>query len=306
MKAALSWEGVEEVTFECEPGTLTEKKLHAIREMGVTRLSLGVEHFDDGILESNGRAHGAKEIPRAYHYARHVGFPQINIDLIAGMMGETTETWRRCVEQAIALEPDSITVYQMEIPYNTTFYKQMKAEAVAPTADWATKRGWLDHAFAEFERAGYTVGSAYTVVKSPATTRFVYRDALWHGADMIGIGVSSFGKVNGTHLQNEKDIAHYVAAVNEGRLPLQRAMPMTDEEQLIREFILQMKLGRLETAYFERKFHVDVRRRFAAPLDRLESAGYLAVGDDEIRMTRKGLLRVDALLGEFFLPEHRA
>src|SRR5262249_50607717 len=150
------------------------------------------------------------------------------------------------------------------IPFNTTFYKQMKAEEVTPTADWETKRGWLDYAFAEFERAGYTVGSAYTVVKSPATTRFVYRDALWHGADMIGIGVSSFGKVNGTHLQNEKAIGQSVAAVNANRLPLQRALPMTDEEQLIREFILQMKLGRLETAYFRRKFQVDVRRRFAA------------------------------------------
>ena len=86
MKALLPWDEVEEVTFECEPCTLTDHKLKAIRELGVTRLSLGVENFADHMLEINGRAHRSKEIWRAYRYARELDFPQINIDLIAGMV----------------------------------------------------------------------------------------------------------------------------------------------------------------------------------------------------------------------------
>src|SRR5204863_6427559 len=86
MKAILPWDEAEEVTFECEPGTLSDHKLKTIRDVGVTRLSLGVENFDDHILEINGRAHRSKEIWRAYAYARELGFPQINIDLIAGMV----------------------------------------------------------------------------------------------------------------------------------------------------------------------------------------------------------------------------
>ena len=142
MKALLPWDEAEEVTFECEPGTLTDHKLKAIRELGVTRLSLGVENFDDHILEINGRAHHSKEIARAYGYARELGFPQINIDLIAGMVEETEANWRECVRKTIEMQPDSVTIYQMEIPYNTTIYKQMKAEGklVAPVADWETKR----------------------------------------------------------------------------------------------------------------------------------------------------------------------
>src|SRR5579872_3590527 len=89
MKRLLGWEQAEEVTFECEPGTLTEPKLQAIKDLGVTRLSLGIENFDDHILQINGRAHGSREIDRTYQFARSIGFPQINIDLIAGMMGET-------------------------------------------------------------------------------------------------------------------------------------------------------------------------------------------------------------------------
>ena len=76
-----------EITFECEPGTLSESKLAALRGFGVTRLSLGVENFDDRILELNGRAHRSPEIFRVYQQARALGFPQINIDLIAGMLG---------------------------------------------------------------------------------------------------------------------------------------------------------------------------------------------------------------------------
>jgi len=80
-----TWDAAREVTFECEPGTLKHSKLKTIKEIGVTRLSLGVEHFDDEILELNGRAHKSPEVFQAYEWAREIGFPQINIDLIAGM-----------------------------------------------------------------------------------------------------------------------------------------------------------------------------------------------------------------------------
>src|ERR1035438_5423407 len=90
MKRLLPWDEADEVAFECEPGTLTEGKLQVIKDLGVTRLSLGIENFDDEILKVNGRAHTSKEIGPAYRFARSIGFPQINIDLIAGMVGELT------------------------------------------------------------------------------------------------------------------------------------------------------------------------------------------------------------------------
>ena len=120
MTAVMPWKDAEEITFECEPGTLSESKLSAIRGMGVTRLSLGVENFDDRILEVNGRAHRSAEIFRTYECARSLGFPQINLDLIAGMLGETDENWQACIDRTLKLAPDSVTIYQMELPFNTT------------------------------------------------------------------------------------------------------------------------------------------------------------------------------------------
>ncbi|MGI8602292.1 MAG: coproporphyrinogen-III oxidase family protein [Verrucomicrobiales bacterium] len=307
MKDLMSWDDIEEVTFECEPGTLTEKKLDAIRAMGVTRLSLGVENFDDHILDINGRAHRSKEIWRAYGYARAIGFPQINIDLIAGMVEETEDNWRRCVDKALEMQPDCLTVYQMEVPYNTGIYKQMHEEGrlVAPVADWPTKRRWVDYAFRKFEDAGYEISSAYTIVKNKAATRFVYRDGLFSGADLLPLGVASFGYLGGVHLQNNADIEAYCEAIERSEHAIFRAYVTGPEERLIREFILQLKLGSIRPSHYGRKFGVDVREIFGRHLKWMVGEGFAIIGEDDISLTREGLLQVDRLLYEFFLPHHQ-
>jgi oxygen-independent coproporphyrinogen-3 oxidase len=307
MKRLLPWDEAEEITFECEPGTLTEGKLRVIQELGVSRLSLGIENFDDHILRINGRAHGAKDVDRSYDFARTIGFPQINIDLIAGMMGETSDNWRECIRKTIALSPDSVTIYQMEIPYNTTIFKEMKADGrtVAPVADWRTKREWVSYAFSELEKAGYKVTSAYTAVKDPERTRFLYRDFLWTGADMVGLGVASFSHVGGTHFQNQGDFGPYLSTLSRGTLPIYRALTPTREERMIRELILQMKLGHVHRAYFQGKFGVDIEQRFADRLSELRDRGFLERDENSLRLNRDGLLQVDRLLHEFFLPQHR-
>lgn len=306
MKGLLPWDDAEEVAFECEPGTLTDQKLKAIRDMGVTRLSLGVEHFDDHILETNGRAHRSREIERAYGYARDLRFPQINIDLIAGMLEETQEKWDMAIERTLELAPDSVTIYQMEVPFNTTIYRQMKEQGQlsAPVADWETKRRWVREAFERFEQAGYVITSAYTAVKNPEQTRFVYRDRLWEGADLLSLGVASFGHIGGTHYQNNADFDPYMKSVSEGTLPVYRAYTPTPRERLIREFILQLKLGQTRCGYFADKFGVDVNEAFAEPLSRLKEWGFLSHQGDLLVLNRDGLLQVDRLLHEFFLPEH--
>jgi oxygen-independent coproporphyrinogen-3 oxidase len=307
MRRILPWDQAQEVAFECEPGTLTEGKVKVLRDLGVTRLSLGIENFDEQILRTNGRAHGAREIDRAYGFITAAGFPQVNIDLISGMVGETEDNWRQCVRRTIELSPDSVTIYQMEVPYNTTIFKEMKilGQSDAPVAAWRTKREWVAYAFSEFERAGYTVGSAYTVVKDPSRTKFLYRDMLWQGADMLGLGVASFSHVQGTHFQNEHEFDAYRARLAEGRLPVFRALTPTDEQRMIREFVLQLKLGRVSRDYFARKFDVDVARRFAPGLDALARQGLAMVDAEAVRLSRDGLLQVDRLLPEFFEPEHR-
>ena len=303
LQRVIPWDEADEVAFECEPGTLSQPKVEAIRGIGVTRLSLGVESFNDRILELNGRAHVSKEIHRVLPWLRQAGFPGINIDLIAGMVGETWATWRDTVQQAIDVDADMVTVYQMELPFNTQFSKQLfDGELEAPPADWETKREWHAYAFEQLAEAGYHVSSAYTMVKNPDTD-FVYRSALWEGADMMALGVSSFGHMSGVHVQNSPQWGAYLDMLAQDELPLTRAFATTPEQRLVREVILQLKLGKIRPSYFDDKFGADIVEQFAGPLTTLKEQGMLEIEDDLIRLTREGLLRVDSLLPEFYSPE---
>ena len=318
LQDALPWDAAEEIAFECEPGTLSAKKVQRIKDLGVTRLSLGIENFNDEVLELNNRAHRSRQVYDAYQWAVDAGLPQINIDLIAGMLGETEENWQKNIETTLELKPDAVTVYQMEVPYNTTIYQQMKADGKleAPVADWATKRRWVKEAFSALESAGYTVSSAYTAVRSPDAIKFLYRDELWNGADMLAVGVSSFGhiaptpgshenKEPGFHYQNQADIVPYVSAVTGGESPIFRALPITRDEALIRQWVLQLKLGHVSRRPFVERFSVDPFERWTDILGEYQQRGYLQIDGDELTIDRDALLQIDRLLHAFFLPEHR-
>ncbi|MCA9572656.1 MAG: hypothetical protein KC656_32675, partial [Myxococcales bacterium] len=150
----------------------------------------------------------------------------------------------------------------------------------------------------------YTMTSGYTAIRGDPTGKFVYRDSLWQGADMVPLGVSAFGQISGVHAQNHKHLPVWQAEVEAGRMPVQRAFRMTDEHRLIREWILQLKLGRVDPRPFAAKFGVDPLVRFAAPLARLQEEGWLTVAPDAVTLSWDGLLQVDRLLPRFFLPEH--
>ncbi|MEZ6131016.1 MAG: coproporphyrinogen-III oxidase family protein [Planctomycetaceae bacterium] len=307
MSEYVTWDSAREVTFECEPGTLSLEKLQTLKDIGITRVSLGVENFDDKILEENGRAHLSPEVLRAYDWIQEVGFPQVNIDLIAGMVGETDENWQRCIDKAIEMQPDNITMYQMELPFNTVYSKEMQEQGSAsPVADWATKRRWVSEAMDRLQTAGYHISSGNEMIRNPETDHFVYRDNVWRGCDLLATGVSSFGHFQGVHYQNLDRIEDYMDTVNRGELPVNRALKPTDHQLLIREVVLQMKEGHINASTFRNKYGVNILEQFADAFANQQKAGYLTVDGDEIRLTRKGLLQVDSLLPEYFEAEHRA
>lgn len=307
LRANINWDLAEEVTFECEPGTLREAKLRTLKDLGVTRLSLGVESFSDAILEANGRAHLAPEVFRAWEWIQAIGFPNVNIDLIAGMVGETWENWRDTIRQAIELSPDSVTIYQMELPFNTVYSQDILGNKIeTPVADWPLKRAWVDYAFDEFLAAGYQISSAYTVVKDSAKVNFSYRDNLWQGSDLLATGIASFGHISGVHYQNKAEWDQYIGdLIQHERLPLGRALVPTPLQRLIREMILQLKKGYLRIPYFQEKFGVNILERWSDEWQAHAAAGMLVIEPHEIRLTRQGLLEVDGLLPAFFEPEHR-
>jgi oxygen-independent coproporphyrinogen III oxidase len=306
LRANISWDLAEEVTFECEPGTLSEPKVQTLRDLGVTRLSLGVENFTDSILEENGRAHLSKETYRAWEWIKNANFPNVNIDLISGMVGETWDNWKFNVEKTLELSPESITIYQMELPFNTVYSEGiLKEHQESPVADWPTKRAWVRYAFETFAEAGYVQSSAYTMIKDPTKVSFSYRDNLFMGSDLLATGIASFGHISGIHYQNVPDWQQYIGMLQSGKLPLGRAFRPTDHQRLIRELILLLKRGYVEIDYYVNKFGVNVWDEYAHIWNQYIEEGWVERDGNRIKLTMEGLLRADGLLPPFFEQEHQ-
>ena len=307
LRANINWDRAEEVTFECEPGTLQENKVKTLRELGITRLSLGVENFTDSILEENGRAHLSKQVYQAWDWIQTADFPNVNIDLISGMVGESTENWEYNIQKTIELSPDSVTIYQMELPFNTVYSKDILGNKIeTPVADWKSKRQWLNYAYDQLMAAGYHISSGYTLVKDPDKVNFSYRDNLWQGSDLLATGIASFGHVSGIHYQNKAGMDEYKSDLLEhGKLPLGRAMQPTKHQLLVREMILLLKKGYLERSYFKNKFQIDIVEQWPEQWQQHVDDGFATINDQRIELTREGLLRVDALLPVFFESDHQ-
>ena len=300
LKEVLPWNGAPEVTYECAPRSVRPGFLEELRRIGVTRLSMGVQSFDDTLLKLNGRVHLAEDSLRAWNVIRNAGVDWVNLDLMVGLIGETPKVWYDSIRKIIDLSPDSITIYQTEIPYNTQLYRDFKnGNLAADPVGWEAKRVRLNNAFIMLEEAGYTVMSAYTAVKDPSRHRFQYQQHLWRGGDMLGLGVASFSYFRGVHFQNVVTLEEYSARISRHELPWIRSFPLGPWDQLVREFTLQLKWGEVDMDAFQRKFGVDLRMVFAQPLQQLAAEGCLFCTRDKVRLTRSGLLRADRILREF-------
>ncbi len=214
------------------------------------------------------------------------------------MVGETWDNWKDCIAKTIQLDPDSVTIYQMELPFNTVYSKDILGNQIeTPVADWPTKRAWVDYAFDQLLAAGYAVSSAYTMVKDKGKTNFSYRDNLWHGSDLLATGVASFGHASGVHYQNEPDWPAYIGRLDQGELPLVRGLKPTPHQLLVREMILQLKTGHLDVGYFRDKFGVDIIDHWQAEWQAHADDALLTFDKQEVNLTRRPVARRRAIAG---------
>ena len=146
------------------------------------------------------------------------------------------------------------------------------------------------------------MSSGYTLVRDPARVHFRYRDMLWEGADLAALGVASFGHLSGVHYQNAPHQEDWLREVEAGRLPLARGLAPTRRELLVRELVLGLKRGRLDTERLRAKYGLDPLVEWRDAWERLVHEGDVESLGPPVRLSRQGLLRVDALLPAFFEP----
>ncbi len=296
-----------EWTSESEPGTLTEEKVATMRELGVTRLSMGVQTMDDELLHKNGRSHSSEWVYRAVGWARDNAFPVVNLDLMSGVIDETPETWDRSLQAFIDLKIEHISIYRMEIYKNTLLYA---AGYTGPgvggiPTDEEEEALWFQ-AVDKLEGAGYAQTTGHSFVRDGNMDfDHVQRTDIWGGGgELLGMGVSSYSYLNGTVFQNTSDWGTYVGKVHAGESPVGRSLKLNSRQQMAREVILGLKTLRFDRGLFKARHGFDVMDIYAQQVETLEKDGLIDVTDDALTITRKARAYVDMVCSVFYLGEH--
>lgn len=199
-----------EITVECNPATLTPQKLEAYKKMGVNRISIGAQSFDDEVLEGLGRIHKAEDITDTFSMAREAGFDNINLDLMFAVPKQGIKSWRNTLKKAIALKPDHISFYSLEIVENTVFEIMLERGMIKETSA-KTDRKMYGIAIEALEKAGY---SHYEISNASLPGKECKHNLkYWSFDEYLGLGASAHSFIRGVRYSNVCDIEHYIMAM---------------------------------------------------------------------------------------------
>jgi oxygen-independent coproporphyrinogen-3 oxidase len=272
-----------EWTIEANPGSVSARKAALLRQLGVTRVSLGVQSWDDELLKILGREHNSQQAEQSLHILRVAGLSNINVDLMFGLPGQTIEQWKSTLEKTIALQPDHISAYCLTYEEDTEFFlRHARGELLQDTdADAA----FFEMTMAILEDAGY---EQYEI-SNYARPGFVslHNRAYWLGEDYLGIGPSAFSTVGMHRWQNVCDYRSYIDCVLSGQSPRGFSENLTSEMKRSERIALLLRTRNGVAASKLEDFGQETKEFI--------SLGLLRKSNGNFQLTRKGRSLADSV-----------
>ncbi len=308
-----------ETSIEVDPRTVNHDRLAHLASLGFNRLSFGVQDFDAAVQHAVHRVQSREMVAALMESARQLGFESTNVDLIYGLPKQTPESLQRTVSQVAELRPERIALYSYaHLPQRFKPQRRIDSAAIPPAAD---KVRMLSEAIAGFVGQGYQyIGMDHFALPGDSLAAAKRQGRLHRNfqgystqpdCDLIGLGVSSIGRVGATYSQNAKTLDEYYDSVNRGQFPVVRGLALTREDLLRRAVIMAiMCQGRLEFESIELAHLIDFRKHFAAELEQLravEASGLVVIEPTAIQVTALGwyFIRSVAMVFDKYLQADR-
>lgn len=279
----VDFSAVKEWSFEANPATFTPAKAEQWRQLGITRVSLGAQSFEPELLRLLGREHSPDQITHSVQMLREAGIPQVNIDLMFSLPGQSLSQWRHSLEAALALAPDHVSTYNLTYEEDTDFFRRFGAEAGDEETDVAmfcladdllSSAGFRHYEISNFARKGCCS---------------LHNLACWRGEDYYGLGPGACGTVKGMRYRNIDDTALYTQALLDGTLPATHSERITSEARRTEMLGLRLRTDEGLPSSFLRPCDASfVRMLQQEGLATLDAAGSL-------RLTLKGRLLADEI-----------
>ena len=291
---------VSELTVEANPGTVDERRLSHLRELGATRLSLGIQTFDDDRLRLLGRAHDSAEAARAFEAARAAEFDDVSIDLMFALPGEELEDVRRDVAHAVELGPEHVSLYGLTYEPGTRLTKLRDERAVVPVGE-ELERDMYIAILDDLEAAGYRQYEISNFAREGFEC--VHNQVYWSGGEYVGLGPSAASYLAGERRRNVSTLDEYLERVLQGESPVVEAERLEPEPAAREALMLALRTRRgADAREFERRTGFTLDGLLGEARRRLVGEGWIEfVGEGEggrLRLTRKALPVADEILSE--------
>lgn len=285
-----------EFTIEGEPVSMTEKTADTFRDLPipVTRISMGVQSLDDEVVKHTQRKDTVDRVIKAINTAKNV-VPNVNIDLMSGLAGDSMSTWKNSVHRALETGVSSITVYKTEVYANSQYFRDLRKDKIRLPDD-DEELQCFEHAIDAFTEANYKPWSFFAYTKN-GDYPHIHAPSLWRGEDYLPLGTSAFGKIGDQLFQNSNDPQKYVETIESGHFAINRGHTLTCEDKMVRAALLGMKLMTLDLNHFQQAFGYRLEKLCAPVVGELQENGFITLNGGDtptsMNMTHKGVLHGD-------------
>jgi oxygen-independent coproporphyrinogen-3 oxidase len=300
--------GAKEWTVECNPATLSLEKARLLLSFGVNRISMGVQSLDDALLDRLGRIHTRDQVFRSFDLLRRAGCSNVNLDLMFGIPGQTLGTWRTTLREALALESEHLSTYEVVYEDDTPLFRQLKAGTVTENEDLncamyealleATARaGFQQYEVANFARV--RPGSPGEVPDLACQHNVNY----WRGGSFHGLGPGATGYVGGVRTKNVANTRLYCDAIEAGHRAVESREELAPQARAgeTAAFGLRMTAG-WPFELFRQVTGFELRDEWCVDMEELVRRGWGRIGEDRFQLTREGLRFADAAAELFLRP----
>jgi oxygen-independent coproporphyrinogen-3 oxidase len=281
----LDLSSLKEWTIEANPGSVSPRKAELLHKLGVTRVSLGIQSWDDELLKLLGREHNSQQAEQSFHILRAAGFPNINVDLMFGLPGQTIEQWKFTLEKTIDLRPDHISTYCLTYEEDTEFFLRHARGELLQDSD--ADAAFFEMAMSILEGVGYE----HYEISNYARPGFasIHNRAYWLGKNYLGIGPSAFSTVGMQRWQNVCDYRGYADRVLSGHAPRGFSENLTNEMKRTERIALSLRMreGIAESELKHRE------------TEEFISLGLLRESGGNVMLTRKGKELADSVAEAF-------
>lgn len=278
-----------EVTMEMNPGTVTPESVAEFRRLGINRASFGAQTFDDRELARLGRSHTTEDTTTTFQVLRNAGFDDVSFDLIAGLPGQTVSGWRYNLDRALALRPEHLSFYLLEVHEGTPLAEHIR-KGIQPRPDDELAAEMYQLMLERANAAGYEHYEISNLCLPGYESR--HNTKYWTGAPYYGFGCSAHsfdGKDR--RWSNERDVARYVELIEQEQIPIVEQVKLTPHEVRAEAVFLGMRMMRgVSVEQYQRMFGVDLRTEHKSDLERFRDAGLIELDGDLLRLTSSGAL----------------